>query len=108
MSDFGWVEWARYLALADREEWRSRADRILARDLQPGEPLGAALERSLEAAWREIASRPSNALPAPQRAVYAVLDLETGGRTPAIHGICQVAVLTLDVSMHEVSRYQRI
>lgn len=45
---------------------------------------------------------------APPRAVYAVLDLETGGLDPQLCAICSVAVMTLSEDLSEVTRYQRL
>jgi DNA polymerase III epsilon subunit-like protein len=45
---------------------------------------------------------------APQRAVYAVLDLETGGLDPKVCAIGSVAVMTLDREFAEVTRYHRL
>lgn len=108
--DLPWVRWARSLSPSQWRVWRERADAILAADLPRGEtrPVGEILERmerSLEAAWREMTAAAPAARPA---AVYAVLDLETGGLDPAACAICSVAVMTLDTNLNEVRRYHRL
>lgn len=44
-----------------------------------------------------------------QQANYAVFDLETTGLKPAIHGVCEVAIMIIDsVTLEELGRYESV
>lgn len=79
MHDPSWVKWARSLDPVRWEAWRQRADRILARDPRPGERSIEGIERSLEAAWREM-TRQADEVETTQEPVIIPIRRSTAGR----------------------------